>query len=112
MKRPVDPQALGARIVRRRKKLDISQTALAQAVGMKQQGIASIENGKVERPHLLREIATVLGTTQDWLSWEEGPEESAESLVQFCQELSQKLSPSEQARAMRLLKAAFDEDAA
>lgn len=58
---------IGKRISRRRIDLGISQTDLAVAVGMKQQGIQSIEDGKVERPRKLKEIASALRTSQDFL---------------------------------------------
>ena len=63
---------LGDRI---RKRLDAigqpadsgGQSWLAREVGMKQQGIASILAGDVERPRKLREIATALKTSQEYL---------------------------------------------
>lgn len=71
----VDPAALGRRIALRRAKLGLSQEALAELVGMKQQGIDAIEQGRVKRPRLLREISRALGTSEDWLLWRRGPEE-------------------------------------
>ena len=52
--RNVDKKAFGARVAQRRMKLGLSQQALADLVGMRQQGIVSIEAGHVERPRLLR----------------------------------------------------------
>lgn len=43
------------------------QSWLAREVGMKQQGIASILAGVVERPRKLREIAAALKTSQEYL---------------------------------------------
>lgn len=43
------------------------QSWLARETGMKQQGIASILAGDVERPRKLREIAAVLKTSQEYL---------------------------------------------
>jgi len=40
---------------------------LAKAVGMRQQGIQSIEEGKSQRPRKLRELAAALDTTEEWL---------------------------------------------
>jgi len=71
----VDPAAFGNRVAARREKLGISQTALAKAVGMRQQGIDAIEQGRVKRPRLLRELVSALKTTEDWLLWRKGPEE-------------------------------------
>lgn len=51
----------------------MSQGDLANAAGYKQQGIYSIENGDVERPRKIREIAAALETTENWLLWKEGP---------------------------------------
>lgn len=72
--RPVDKQAFGQRVTARRQAMRFSQNQLAAAVGMKQQGIVSIEQGRVARPRLLREIAAALNTTEEWLLWREGPE--------------------------------------
>jgi len=75
--REVDPAALGRRVATRRAKLGLSQEALADRVGMKQQGIDAIEQGRVKRPRLLRELARSLQTSEDWLLWRRGPEERA-----------------------------------
>lgn len=72
--RPVDKEAFGRRLKARREALGISQQALAEPCGMKQQSIGSIEKGKVKRPGRLREIAAMLHTTEQWLLWKEGPE--------------------------------------
>lgn len=75
--REVDPAALGRRIALRRAKLGLSQEALAARIGMKQQGVDAIEQGRVKRPRLLRELARALRTTEDWLLFRRGPEEPA-----------------------------------
>lgn len=105
VEKPVDQIALGARIARRRDALNITQEELAEAVGMSQQGIGSIELGEVERPRKLREIAAVLGTTQEWLLWEEGPEEVSESPLP----LWQKLNPQQRRQLMHVMKAMVEE---
>ncbi len=61
--REVDPATLGRRVAARRGKLALSQEALAARVGMKQQGIDAIEQGRVKRPRLLRELARALQTS-------------------------------------------------
>lgn len=71
MKR-VDKKAFGQRVAQRRQALKLSQGALAQLIGMKQQGVVSIEQGDVSRPRLLRELAVALKTTEQWLLWREG----------------------------------------
>jgi SOS-response transcriptional repressor LexA len=73
----VDKRAFGARVVHRREVLGMSQGELADAVGMKQQGIDNIEHGVVSRPRLLRELARALRTTDAWLLWKEGSENAA-----------------------------------
>jgi SOS-response transcriptional repressor LexA len=73
----VDKKAFGARVAQRRMKLGLSQQALADLVGMRQQGIVSIEAGHVERPRLLRELAAALHTSDAWLLWRDGHEEVA-----------------------------------
>lgn len=72
----VDPAALGRRVALRRGKLALSQEALADRVGMKQQGIDAIEQGRVKRPRLLRELARALNTSEDWLLWRRGSEDA------------------------------------
>lgn len=72
----VNPQQLGARVAQRRAALGMTQDDLAGAIGMKQQGIDSIEAGRVKRPRLLRELARTLQTAEDWLLWGEGPQEA------------------------------------
>lgn len=48
-----------------------TQADLAEAIGMTQQGVAAIENGKSERPKKLRELARALGVSQEQLLGEE-----------------------------------------
>ncbi len=73
----VDKKAFGARVAQRRMKLGLSQQALADLVGMRQQGIVSIEAGHVERPRLMRELAAALHTSDAWLLWRDGHEDVA-----------------------------------
>jgi SOS-response transcriptional repressor LexA len=75
--RAVNKKAFGARVLRKREALNMSQGVLAIRVGMKQQGIANIEKGIVARPRLLRELAQALRTTGEWLLWEDGPDQVA-----------------------------------
>lgn len=44
-----------------------SQSSLARAIGMRQQGIQAIVSGHVDRPRKLRELAQALKTTQEYL---------------------------------------------
>lgn len=71
----VDKVAFGARVRARRDKLGITGKQLAEAVGMKQQGVNNIEQGLVERPRRLLELAKALQTTQEWLLYGDGPED-------------------------------------
>ncbi len=66
---------LGARVAMRRSELGLSQEKLADAIGMKQQGIASIEKGEVRRPRQLRELSEALHSPIEWLLDGEGPKE-------------------------------------
>lgn len=72
--RSIDKDAFGRRVAQRRNAMTMSAADLAGRIGMKQQGIASIEGGEVARPRLLRELARELQTSEDWLLWEIGPE--------------------------------------
>jgi transcriptional regulator with XRE-family HTH domain len=58
---------LGDRIVKRIAELGITQNELALRVGMKQPGIHAIISGGVKRPRMLKEIASALETTQEFL---------------------------------------------
>jgi transcriptional regulator with XRE-family HTH domain len=71
----VDPNAFGRRVASRRAKLGLSQEELAKKIGMKQQGVDAIEQGRSKRPRLLRELARTLQTSEDWLLWRRGAEE-------------------------------------
>jgi SOS-response transcriptional repressor LexA len=71
-----DHKVFGARVAQRRKKLGLTQQALADLVGMRQQGIVSIEAGYVERPRRMRELAAALQTTDLWLLWRQGAEDA------------------------------------
>jgi SOS-response transcriptional repressor LexA len=64
-------------VAHRRRRLGLSQQALADLVGMRQQGIVSIEAGDVARPRRLIELAAALQTSEAWLLWREGPEVAA-----------------------------------
>lgn len=72
MSEEVDKVAFGKRVAERRTALGLSQTDLANAAGMKQQGVASIEKGDVERPRKLKEIAETLGVSEDYLLYAKG----------------------------------------
>lgn len=58
---------IGDRIAEYRRRIGLSQGELAERVGMKQQGIQSIEAGKSRNPRQLIEIARALGVTPDFL---------------------------------------------
>lgn len=62
---------LAERLRQARDARGLSQIELAERVGMKQTGIASIEAGSVERPRKLREIARALGCDEAWLLGED-----------------------------------------
>lgn len=67
---PVAPEqisSLGERVTYLRKRLGLSQSALADAVGMSQQGIAMLERNQSQRPRMLPELASALRTTDKWL---------------------------------------------
>lgn len=103
--RPIDKIAFGKRVFARRKALGLSQSELAEAVGMKQQTLGNIELGKTERPRLMLELAEALATTERWLLWEEGlqlalPQNPQEIIAAALQELK----PEQMAVAARFLK--------
>lgn len=58
---------VGARVSERLRVLGRSQGWLAAKVGMRQTGIQAIIAGRSKRPKKLREIATALKTTQEYL---------------------------------------------
>lgn len=108
----VDKEAFGARVASRRIKLGMSQTQLAKAVGMKQQGILNIEGGVVERPRRMTELAAALLTTEEWLLWDRGPEDATEGDPDGLLSVWGRLKPARRKLAIRVLKALADEKAA
>ena len=73
----INPQ----RLSQARTKAGLSQSDLAERVGMKQTGVASIEAGEVARPRKLREIARALNVKQSWLLEEEGDENDTDQVA-------------------------------
>lgn len=62
---------LAGRLKEAREAAGLSQADLAERVGMKQTGIASIEAGEVARPRKMREISRAVGRSEEWLLGEE-----------------------------------------
>lgn len=58
---------LASRIKERRKALGITQTALAEKVGMRQQSIQYLESGRATRTSFILELSKVLLVDPDWL---------------------------------------------
>ncbi|EAM1287936.1 helix-turn-helix transcriptional regulator [Salmonella enterica] len=58
---------LASRIKERRKALGITQTALAEKVGMRQQSIQYLESGRAIRTCFILELSKVLQVDPDWL---------------------------------------------
>lgn len=110
--RKVDKIAFGSRVARRRVALKLNQTEVAKAVGMKQQGVDAIENGRVARPRLLKELAVALRTTQEWLLWHEGDEDAPELDPDEILALLRRLKPARRKLAIRMLRAMEEEEAA
>lgn len=73
--------SLGKRVAARRTELKLTQADLAKKSGMKQQGIQSIENDEVSRPRRLREIASALQTTEEWLLGETKKKSSSRAVI-------------------------------
>jgi phage repressor protein C with HTH and peptisase S24 domain len=63
---------LGYRVKTRRELLGLTQAQLASASGIKQSDISKIENGKIERPSGMAELARALRCDAYWLSTGEG----------------------------------------
>jgi len=66
---------LASRIKERRKALGITQTSLAESVGMRQQSIQYLESGRATRTSFILELAKVLQCEPDWLLKGENPEQ-------------------------------------
>lgn len=64
---------MGARFRESREAAGLTQAELARLVGMKQQGIGSIEAGKSGRPREIKKFAAALNRTEEWLLHGEGP---------------------------------------
>ncbi|HDL6968858.1 TPA: helix-turn-helix transcriptional regulator [Yersinia enterocolitica] len=59
--------SLAERVKERREAIGITQTELADKVGIKQQSIASIENGETKNPRKIFELAQALKCSVHWL---------------------------------------------
>lgn len=73
--RKVDKPAFAGRVRARIERLKTNPTAVAKALGLRQQTVDNVVQGKVGRPGFIVELARVLCTTTDWLLWDEGAEE-------------------------------------
>ncbi|BBV03767.1 helix-turn-helix transcriptional regulator [Providencia rettgeri] len=58
---------LSERVKTRRIELHLTQSELADRVGLKQQSIQQIESGLIKRPRFIVEIAKVLNCDPTWL---------------------------------------------
>lgn len=58
---------LGTRVKKRRKALGLTQTLLAESVGLSQQAINRIESDIITRPRFILELAQVLKCDPEWL---------------------------------------------
>jgi len=63
----VDQMSLAARFKSRRLELDMTQTEVANAAGVSQQAIESVESGRTRKPRNLLELAKALKCSPDWL---------------------------------------------
>ncbi|MBF0310078.1 MAG: helix-turn-helix transcriptional regulator [Magnetococcales bacterium] len=61
--------SLAERLKGLRKAKGLSQAQLASLAGISQQAVNVIENGDIQRPRRLQELATALETTPEWLSF-------------------------------------------
>lgn len=109
--REVDKDALARRFKHRLKKLGLSGSKVARALGVSQQTVDNVVQAKVQRPRLINEMAEVLCTTANWLLWEQGPEEvhapfSPEEVLS----LAQAISKDRRALAVRYLKTLAEKD--
>lgn len=111
--RRVDKPAFAARVRRRMESLNTNPTAVARALGLRQQTVDNIVQAKVGRPGFIVELARVLCTTTDWLLWEEGPEEIE---VPFSPEeilaIAKRLRGDQRGLAVTFLKTLAEKDAA
>lgn len=58
---------IGERVKNKRIELNISQSSLAELVGMKQQSISDLEAGNIEKLRNIVEIAKALNCSVEWL---------------------------------------------
>lgn len=58
---------LAIRLATLRKARNLSQTDLGKKVGMTQQAIASVEDGTTLQPRKIKKLASVLGTTPEYM---------------------------------------------
>lgn len=73
-------KTLQDRLKEARKEAGLTQTQLAEKVGMSQPAYSELESGKSNSSALLAQIAFVLGVRSYWLATGEGPKPESESL--------------------------------
>lgn len=61
--------SFASRLKSARKAAGLSQTALAEKIGMDQTAIGQMEQGKIKQPRKLNEIAEVLEVSKIWLQF-------------------------------------------
>lgn len=106
----IDKKAVAKRVRDRRRKLGLSQKALALAAGMKQQGIQNIESELVARPRNLLELAAALLTSPEWILHGRGAEVvRPQNPVEEITSIAGDLSPDKQGAALQFLRTLRDQ---
>lgn len=81
MPRSADADGLAMRVKARRLELGLTQTVLAERLGVSHSAISQIESGKTRRTHQLLPLSHALSVQPHWLATGEGTMLAAQSIV-------------------------------
>lgn len=106
--------AAGSRVGEERTNLNLSQQELADRVtrlgyAMTQTGISKIEKRDVERPKCLKELATALNVTEEWLVTGQGPKHPpVDKRIEEILKDARMLSPDDQETLLAQIRSLLD----
>lgn len=106
--RPINAKDFAERVRLRREEVELSQKALAKAIGYSQQQVTWLEKGTMKRPERAASavLAEALQTTVPWLLYGEGPKVAGPRFLppQVIAEKYDRLSANEKAEITQLIE--------
>lgn len=112
--RPINAKDFAERVRLRREEVELSQKALAKAIGYSQQQVTWLEKGTMKRPERAASavLAEALQTTVPWLLYGEGPKVAGPRFLppQVIAEKYDRLSANEKAEITQLIENKYKTD--